>query len=321
MNIDKRALREVTEKATKGPWTLFSDIDTKTFSIHTPRDKRCENVIKWGGFDCQPNAEANAEFIAAFNPKVALALLDELEHYKSREERVTKLVMDNSTSWDALYKKLEAAEKRIAELTDQKATWVTWAENASGMVDMLRLRIAELERSETQLINERDSAESALNDAYKAVMGQAPEWSNWFSFENAIDEIELVCELWRNQTDDVIQFRQRIQELEAKLETADRLQDGVFRDGLKAGFSYGQTDDQSGFTQCMSAYNTMPASLLPDGLIRAVHFYEQVKHENPPVETGAWKDAIDWVLKEACLAASTLESSREHEVISQQEKA
>ncbi|MBB9724689.1 ead/Ea22-like family protein [Escherichia coli] len=49
------------------------------------------------------------------DPEV-LALLDELEHYKSREERVTKLVMDNSTSWDALYEKLEAAEKRIAEL-------------------------------------------------------------------------------------------------------------------------------------------------------------------------------------------------------------
>lgn len=48
----------------------------------------------------------------------------------------------------------------------------------------------------------------------------------------------------------------RIAELEAKLETADRLQDGAFRDGLKAGFSYGQTDDQSGFTQCMSAYST-----------------------------------------------------------------
>ncbi|ENL9261124.1 hypothetical protein AB6K26_001383 [Salmonella enterica] len=47
----------------------------------------------------------------------------------------------------------------------------------------------------------------------------------------------------------------RIAELEAKLETADKLQDGAFRDGLKAGFSYGQTDDQSGFTQCMSAYS------------------------------------------------------------------
>ncbi|ECU8688847.1 ead/Ea22-like family protein [Salmonella enterica subsp. enterica serovar Senftenberg] len=120
---------------------------------------------------------------------------------------------------------------------------------------------------------------------------------------------------------EITALRQRIQELEAKLETADKLQDSAFRDGLKAGFSYGQTDDQSGFAQCMSAYNTTPASLLPDGLIRAVHFYEQVKRENPPVETGAWKDAIDWVLKEACLAASTLESSREHEAISQQEKA
>ncbi|EDW0108688.1 ead/Ea22-like family protein [Salmonella enterica] len=45
----------------------------------------------------------------------AEALLDELEHYKSREERVTKLVLDNSTSWDALYKKLEAAERSMAE--------------------------------------------------------------------------------------------------------------------------------------------------------------------------------------------------------------
>ncbi|HGE7341841.1 TPA: hypothetical protein ACGCA2_003206 [Citrobacter youngae] len=77
-------------------------------------------------------------------------------------------------------------------------------------------RIAELERSETQLIDERDNAESALNDAYKAVMGQAPEWSNWFSFADAIDEIELACGLWRNQTEDVLQFRARIAELEAR---------------------------------------------------------------------------------------------------------
>ncbi|EHF6044337.1 ead/Ea22-like family protein [Salmonella enterica] len=45
----------------------------------------------------------------------AEALLDELEHYKSREERVTKLVLDNSTSWDVLYEKLEAAERSMAE--------------------------------------------------------------------------------------------------------------------------------------------------------------------------------------------------------------
>ncbi|ENA6191387.1 hypothetical protein ABGB79_004750 [Salmonella enterica subsp. enterica] len=47
-----------------------------------------------------------------------------------------------------------------------------------------------------------------------------------------------------------------IAELEAKLETADRLQDGAFRDGLKAGFSYGQTDDQSGYEQCLKSYSS-----------------------------------------------------------------
>ncbi|HFW4207795.1 TPA: ead/Ea22-like family protein [Salmonella enterica subsp. enterica serovar Reading] len=167
------------------------------------------------------------------------------DHYEQSRVTVVDVsdpdVLALLDEWEADKEQIKALESRNRRL--------------DGIIDAAEKRIAELERSETQLINERDSAESALNDAYKAVMGQAPEWSNWFSFENAIDEIELACELWRNQTDDVIHFRQRIQELEAKLETADKLQDGAFRDGLKAGFSYGQTDDQSGFTQCMSAYS------------------------------------------------------------------
>ncbi|EAO6001919.1 hypothetical protein CFSAN000560_21535 [Salmonella enterica subsp. arizonae str. CFSAN000560] len=67
----------------------------------------------------------------------------------------------------------------------------------------------------------------------------------------------------------------------------------------------------------IDVYAVPPASVVPEGLVKAVRFYEQVKRENPPVETGAWKDAVDWVLKEACKAVSMLESSREHEVISQ----
>ncbi|MLW03685.1 ead/Ea22-like family protein [Salmonella enterica] len=113
--MNKQALREAAEKATKGPWSLFSDIDTKTFAIHTPRDKRCENVIKWGGFDCQPNAEANAEFIAAFNPKVALALLDEnlqLQREKDAIEAVALALRDDMRN---AREQLEAAERSMAE--------------------------------------------------------------------------------------------------------------------------------------------------------------------------------------------------------------
>lgn len=127
-------------------------------------------------------------FYEQVTPSVVLALLDEnlqLQREKDATEAVALALRDDMRQ---AREQLEAAEKRNAEL----------------------------ERSETQLIDERDNAESALNDAYKAVMGQAPEWSNWFSFESAIDEIELACELWRNQTDDVIKFRQRIAELEAR---------------------------------------------------------------------------------------------------------
>ncbi|EAA4709726.1 ead/Ea22-like family protein [Salmonella enterica subsp. diarizonae] len=117
MTIDKRALREVAEKATKGPWTLFSDIDTKTFSIHTPRDKRCENVIKWGGFDCQPNAEANAEFIAAFNPKVALALLDELDSANGYASAYEAEKWHYHGLAESEGERADRAEKQVEELT------------------------------------------------------------------------------------------------------------------------------------------------------------------------------------------------------------
>ena len=157
--------------------------------MHTPGDKRCEDVIKWTGFDGQKNAENNARYIAAFNPEVVQALLDERESQNKR--------------------------------------------------------IAELEKSEEQLINERDHAESALDDMYFAATGNRPEWSNWFGFSDAVDAVV-----------------DRIADLEAK----------------------------------------QPSPVVPEGLVKAVRFYEQVKRENPPVETGAWKDAVDWVLKEACCA-------------------
>ncbi|EHA0048266.1 ead/Ea22-like family protein [Salmonella enterica] len=284
MTIDKQALREVAEKVNSGEWSYeeFNRMDLPGGAHININGRDAIYCLKKpvGGVE---QSRAVTAFIAAFNPKVALALLDEVESaehtaavdheaacslVEENEElkrRITEMESKNSNLRTIAHEQNELAiranldsindavemdrlHKGIAE-TDQRNAELT------ARIEPMDRRIAELERSETQLINERDNAESALNDAYKAVMGQAPEWSNWFSFENAIDEIELACELWRNQTDDVIQFRQRIQELEAKLETADKLQDSAFRDGLKAGFSYGQTDDQSGFAQCMSAYS------------------------------------------------------------------
>ncbi|ECY2871942.1 ead/Ea22-like family protein [Salmonella enterica] len=209
--LNKQALREAAEKAGKDKWQA-KKINGDFYVI------RSGSYIKQCGITSyQPIAEIDhkpvRDFVAMVNPATTLALLDEnlqLQREKDATEAVALALRDDMRQ---AREQLEAAEKRNAEQR----------EYYEGVIADGSKRIAELERSETQLISERDDAESALNDAYKAVMGQPPEWSNWFSFENAIDEIELACELWRNQTDDVIQFRQRIAEQSAIVAAAEKL--------------------------------------------------------------------------------------------------
>ncbi|EDY2071441.1 ead/Ea22-like family protein [Salmonella enterica] len=230
-NIDKQAL--LVSKAKASVFTMeyisqfeASDIDSDDVDLRFEVDGTETGTIVSIVDECGHAAQ------------IITALLDEVEHYKSREERVTKLVLDNSTSWDVLYEKLEAAERRIANNERVMRAVVeaasirgirpfegiecdppTLEENAEACGDAMsarireleanppkphhnglmqisnelvqaRQRIAELERSETQLINERDDAESALADMYQAATGERPEWSNMFGFADAVDVVE-----------------------------------------------------------------------------------------------------------------------------------
>lgn len=74
-----QSLKAAAMKATPGQWGAFTHTDSRTFSVHTPDDKRCGNVIKWAGFDGQRKANANAEFTALANPANVLALVEALE--------------------------------------------------------------------------------------------------------------------------------------------------------------------------------------------------------------------------------------------------
>ncbi|HBN4530202.1 TPA: ead/Ea22-like family protein [Escherichia coli O25b:H4-ST131] len=216
------------------------------------------------------------DFMKHFSPDIALVLLDERErnqqYIKRRDQEnedialtVGRLLIENGqlvadtlrhladNEIDSDYFAITSTNENGTEI-DHEMAITDYALQAAGTVDELvaalesaEKRIAELEKSEEQLINERDHAESALADMYFAATGDRPEWSNWFGFSDAVDAVV-----------------DRIADLEAK----------------------------------------QPSPVVPEGLIKAVRFYEQVKRENPPVETGAWKDAVDWVLKEACQAVN-----------------
>ncbi|HGX2761128.1 TPA: ead/Ea22-like family protein [Salmonella enterica subsp. enterica serovar Newport] len=96
-NIDKQALRSREE---------FEEYYNETHAV------KVTSQFKRFGYYVSPTMQKAWELWQ----KAQSSMLDELEHYKSREWRVAKLVLDNSTSWDVLYEKLEAAERRIAEL-------------------------------------------------------------------------------------------------------------------------------------------------------------------------------------------------------------
>lgn len=153
--IDYQALREAAEKATKGSYIVG----------HTSVNKHgnltgvfvCQ---KWKGepggviAECHVNclvetdaqAYANAEFIAAFNPKIALALLDELEakdkvwsaqdnHINQQADRIESLEKKNGD----LGRALEAAEKRIAELEANKCKPVMFIDGDISPADADKL--------------------------------------------------------------------------------------------------------------------------------------------------------------------------------------
>ncbi|HAF1401848.1 TPA: ead/Ea22-like family protein [Salmonella enterica] len=178
MTIDKQALREAAEKAGKDKWQA-KKINGDFYVI------RSGSYIKQCGITSyQPIAEIDhkpvRDFVAMVNPATTLALLDEnlqLQREKDAIEAVALALRDDMRQAREL---LEAAEKRNAEQR----------EYYEGVIADGSKRIAELENSETQLINERDAAESALADMYQAATGERPEWSNMFGFADAVDVVE-----------------------------------------------------------------------------------------------------------------------------------
>ncbi|EBC2074185.1 ead/Ea22-like family protein [Salmonella enterica] len=112
MTIDKQALREAAEKATRGPWEMereniwFTDEDGYT--------KHLAYVQQGDDVDDKQD-HYNTAFIAVANPATMLALLDEnlqLQRGKDAIEAVALALRDDMRQ---AREKLEAAERRIAE--------------------------------------------------------------------------------------------------------------------------------------------------------------------------------------------------------------
>ncbi|EDU6202409.1 ead/Ea22-like family protein [Salmonella enterica subsp. salamae] len=166
MTIDKRALREVAEKATPGNWrrtsSLFNGITVTPFSLCGEEVTLAHTVEK-----------RDAEFIAAANPATMPALLDEniqLQREKDAIEAVALALRDDMR--DAR-EKLEAAERSIAELESYSKTAIEFREAARDENRHLKLsleavegRVIELEARQIALPQRLSPEGYHIDEAY-----------------------------------------------------------------------------------------------------------------------------------------------------------
>ncbi|EID7431405.1 ead/Ea22-like family protein [Escherichia coli] len=78
--INYQELREAAEQATQDEWVAYIlPGHNGIYPARTSEGRHCGYFIDWPGIDGQRNAGANARYIAAIPPKVALSLLDEIK--------------------------------------------------------------------------------------------------------------------------------------------------------------------------------------------------------------------------------------------------
>ncbi|EOW2395088.1 ead/Ea22-like family protein [Cronobacter sakazakii] len=108
------------------------------------------------------------------------------------------------------------------------------------------------------LLDELDSLES-----FRIAFTEFHDKTEWVQGDKRFDVITP----WGKHRADVL--REYIEHLETKLETADKLQDSAFRHGLQHGFSLGQTNNQTGYDQCISAYSPQINGVTPPQSVNA----------------------------------------------------
>ncbi|EGF7323865.1 ead/Ea22-like family protein [Escherichia coli] len=128
--IDYQALREAAEKATWGDWDSYKPHrGARGYEVRLSSQAIAQHVLK-----------NNAEFIAAFNPKIALALLDERERNLQYIKRRDQENEDIALTVGKLRVELEEAKSKLNEQR----------EYYEGVISDGSKRIAKLESNEVR---------------------------------------------------------------------------------------------------------------------------------------------------------------------------
>ncbi|EAR7790405.1 ead/Ea22-like family protein [Salmonella enterica] len=115
MTIDKQALRQIAESVDREEWDVLDNGDADYQVIVSGSLERGATYRSYQPVTNEISNKKIAAFIAAFNPKVALALLDDLDKKQQYIKLRDQENEDIALTVGKLRVELEAAKKRMTE--------------------------------------------------------------------------------------------------------------------------------------------------------------------------------------------------------------
>ena len=166
--INYQALREKAEKATWGDWDSYKPHrGARGYEVRLSSQAIAQHVLK-----------NNAEFIAAFNPKVALALLDERERNQQYIKRRDQENEEIALTVGKLRVELEAAENNLIDSECHVAELEEALRDKQALLEASEKRIAELEAelvSQTYKLNELSGNSPVTPDGWISCSERMPD--------------------------------------------------------------------------------------------------------------------------------------------------
>lgn len=147
MTIDKQALRQIAESVDREEWDVLDNGDADYQVIVSGSLERGATYRSYQPVTNEISNKKIAAFIAAFNPKVALALLDENLQLQREKDAIEAVALALRDDMRQAREQLEAAEKRIAEQR----------EYYEGVIADGSKRIAELEKGHQEAAKQINS--------------------------------------------------------------------------------------------------------------------------------------------------------------------
>ncbi|EMK9492386.1 ead/Ea22-like family protein [Escherichia coli] len=164
--IDYQALREAAEKATWGDWDSYKPHrGARGYEVRLSSQAIAQHVLK-----------NNAEFIAAFNPKIALALLDERERNQQYIKRRDKENEDIALTVGKLRVELEAAENNLIDSECHVAELEEALRDKQALLEASEKRNAKLQSENAYIRNRYKELDLLIGKNILVMQAAIIEW-------------------------------------------------------------------------------------------------------------------------------------------------